>query len=263
MQTKDNKEHKLGLPLEYQKMPEYFDVHNINEETQAKNSLIERLLKEQKVKTVLDMTCGTGSQVFYLVERGYEVVGSDFSPALLNQARNKAKEMNRIVTFIDGDMRYVKAGKFDAVITIFNAIGHLIKTDFEKALQNIHTHLKDHGIYIFDIFNLQAITDNVIHDFLVDIKSTVNGEKIHHIQHSEIDRKNGFLTSHDFNTILKENGEQEIYKNTFSLQIYTAEELHKILEKNGFQVMAQYDMEGNGFVAEKSLNMLTVAKKRS
>lgn len=74
--------YKLGLPLEYQQMPEYFDVHNVNEKTGAKNALIEKLLKEQQVKTVLDMTCGTGSQVFCLTERGYEVVGSDFSPAL-------------------------------------------------------------------------------------------------------------------------------------------------------------------------------------
>ncbi|HCU6011404.1 TPA: hypothetical protein OUZ74_000276 [Legionella pneumophila] len=59
----NNKEHKLGLPLEYQQMPEYFDAHNISEQTEAKNALIEKLLKDQKVKTVLDMTCGTGSQV--------------------------------------------------------------------------------------------------------------------------------------------------------------------------------------------------------
>ena len=51
------------------------------------------------------MTCGTGSQVFYLVERGYEVIDSDFSPALLDQARSKANKMNRDITFIDGDMR--------------------------------------------------------------------------------------------------------------------------------------------------------------
>jgi cyclopropane fatty-acyl-phospholipid synthase-like methyltransferase len=63
-----NKEHKLGLPLEYQQMPEYFDAHNISEQTEAKNALIEKLLKEQKAKTVLDMSCGTGSQVFYLAE---------------------------------------------------------------------------------------------------------------------------------------------------------------------------------------------------
>jgi cyclopropane fatty-acyl-phospholipid synthase-like methyltransferase len=73
----DNKEQKRGLPLEYQQMPEYFDAHNISDETETKNALIEKLLREKKVKTVLDMTCGTGSQVFYLADRGYEVVGSE------------------------------------------------------------------------------------------------------------------------------------------------------------------------------------------
>ncbi len=124
-------EHKLGLPIEYQQMPEYFDAHNINAQTETKNSFIEKLLKEQKVKTVLDMTCGTGSQVFYLTEHGYDVVGSDFSPALLERARAKAKKIDRSITFIDGDMRTLQVGKFDAVITIFNAIGHVTKADFE------------------------------------------------------------------------------------------------------------------------------------
>ena len=31
-----NDKHKLGLPLEYQQMPEYFDAHNVNEETVAR-----------------------------------------------------------------------------------------------------------------------------------------------------------------------------------------------------------------------------------
>ena len=257
----NNNEHKLGLPIEYQQMPEYFDVHNVNEQTEAKNTLIEKLLKEQKVKTVLDMTCGTGSQVFYLAERGYEVIGNDFSPALLDIARDKAKKMNRNITFIDGDMRSVKAGKFDAVITIFNAIGHLTKTDFEKTLQNIRANLKDNGIYIFDIFNLQAITNEIINDFVMDIERVVNDVKIRSVQHSEIDRENGLLTSHDQYTIFKDGCEPEIHSNSFSLQIYTAEELQTILSRNGFKTVSQYDMDGNTFIVDKSLNILTVARK--
>jgi ubiquinone/menaquinone biosynthesis C-methylase UbiE len=263
MKKTNNKEHKLGLPFEYQQMPEYFDAHNINEQTEVKNALIEKLLKEQKVKTVLDMTCGTGSQVFYFAERDYEVVGSDFSPALVDIARSKAKEINRNITFIDGDMRNVKAGKFDAVITIFNAIGHLTKTDFEKALRNIHANLKDGGVYIFDIFNLQALTDNIIDNFAMDIKSIVNRVHIRNIQHSQIDREQGLLTSHDSYTLSKEEGEPEIHTNSFSLQIYTAEELQTMLEHNGFKIIGQYDMEGNNFVAEKSLNILTIARRLS
>lgn len=257
-----NNKHELGLPIEYQQLPEYFDAHNVNEQTESRNALIEKLLKKQKVKTVLDMTCGTGSQVFYLTERGYEVIGNDFSPALLEIARRKAKEMNRNITFIDGDMRSVKVGKFDAVITIFSAIGHLPKTDFEKALQNIRANLKDDGVYIFDIFNLQAITDEIIDDFSMVIESVVNGVKIRNKQHSEIDREKGFLTSHDKYTIFKDGSEPEKHINSFSLQIYTAEELQTILNRNGFQVVDQYDIDGNSFIADKSLNILTVARKK-
>lgn len=257
-----NAKHKLGLPLEYQQMPEYFDAHNVSAETEAKNDLIEKLLKEQEVNSVLDMTCGTGSQVFYLAERGYEVVGSDFSPALLEMARNKAAKVGKNITFIDGDVCNLHVGKFDAVITIFNAIGHLTKTDFEKALQNIHANLNDSGVYIFDIFNLQAITDNIIDNFKMDIESVVNGVKIRNVQHSEIDRKNGLLTSHDHYTILKKGCEPEIHTNTFSLQIYTAKELQVMLIRNGFEIIHLYDMEGNPFIADKSLNILTVARKK-
>lgn len=77
------KKSKLGLPFEYQKNPELFDSLNIGDDTESKNSGLERLLRTNEFKTVLDMTCGTGSQVFYLINHGYEVVGSDFSPALL------------------------------------------------------------------------------------------------------------------------------------------------------------------------------------
>lgn len=255
------KEYNLGLPLEYQQMPEYFDAHNISEDTEAKNSLIETLLKEQRVKTVLDMTCGTGSQVFHLSEKGYEVIGSDFSPALLTIARDKAKGINRKITFIEGDVRALKAGKFDAVITIFNAIGHLTQVDFEKALLNIRDNLKDTGIYVFDIFNLQAISDDVIDDFSMDIESIVDGVKMPNVQHSEIDTEEGLLTSCDRYIITKENSDPEIHKNNFSLKVYTAEELKKILENNGFEIVHQYDMDGSDFIDTKSLNILTVARK--
>ncbi len=255
--------HKLGLPLEYQQIPEYFDVHNVNEKTGAKNALIEKLLKEQQVKTVLDMTCGTGSQVFYLAERGYEVVGSDLSPSLIKIARDKAKDAGKNITFIEGDMRTLHVGKFDAVITIFNAIGHLTKKDFEQALKNIRANLSDGGVYVFDIFNLQAIHDDMISDFSMETKHVVNGITIHNVQQSEIDRRNGFLTSHDHYTIFKKEGEPEILTNSFSLQIYTAEELQAMLLTNGFEIIRQYDMEGNDFVADSSLNILTVAKKKT
>jgi hypothetical protein len=39
--------------------------------------------------------------------------------------------------------------------------------------------------------------------------------------------------------------------------------LHTMLERNGFEIINHYDMEGNDFIADKSLNILTVARKKS
>lgn len=94
------------------------------------------------------------------------------------------------------------------------------------------------------------------------LKVFVNGVNIRNVQHSEVDRENGFLISHDEYTISKEGSEPEIHKNSFSLQIYTAKELQSMLERNGFEIVGLYDLDGNDFVAEKSLNILTVAIAR-
>lgn len=68
MNTVNNKNILLGLPIEYKKSPKYFDAHNISDDTDTKNSVIEKLLRKQKVDTVLDLTCVTGSQVFFLTK---------------------------------------------------------------------------------------------------------------------------------------------------------------------------------------------------
>ena len=252
---------KLGLPLEYQKLPEYFDAQTIGEDADAKNAVVEKLLKKYKVKTVLDLTCGTGSQVFFLAKCGYEIIGADFSPRLLEIARGKAKKAKLNLKFIDGDMRVIKVGEFDAAITMFNAVGHLTKSGFEKAMRNIRDNLKDGGIYIFDIFNLEAMTDEVVADFSMYQCKKVNDTQLHSVQCSTIDRANGFLTSYDNHTLQK-NAEKPVrINNKFSLQIYTAKELREMLVRNGFKILDQYDIDGSKFLEKKSRSVLVVAQK--
>lgn len=253
---------KLGLPIEYQQLPQFFDSHNIGEDTESKNAVIEQLLKQQGVRTVYDMTCGTGSQLFHLAERGYELRGSDLCPELISQAKEKAKKRGLSLTLEVADIRTAQKGRFDAVISIFSAIGHLSRTDFEIALKNIRHNLKEQGVYVFDIFNLQALTDEVMSTFVMDIQSEEAGVKFRNCQTSELDREQGLLTSHDHYSIEKQ-GQSEEKTNTFSLQIYTFDEMSELLSRNGFEIVGQYDMSGNIFDPATSLSMLIVAKKRS
>jgi len=253
--------YRLGLPLEYKKMPEFFDAHNIGLDTELKNSVLEKLLRENGVKTVLDLTCGTGSQVLFLAKRGYKIIGSDFSPDLLKIARKKAKKAKMNLKFVDGDMRTIKVGKFDAAITMFNAVGHLTKDGFERAMKNINQNLNDGGIYVFDIFNIDSLTDEVVSNFSMHLHKKNNDTQLHSVQCSTIDRKKRFLTSYDSH-VLQKNAEKPIrVNNKFSLKIYSAEELRQMLASCGFKTLKQYDIDGSKFIRNKSLSILTVAQK--
>ena len=63
--------HVSALAAHYDKESAHYDAFN-EEDSLATNQLLEQLLKQYQVKTVLDLTCGTGSQVFYLLEQGYK-----------------------------------------------------------------------------------------------------------------------------------------------------------------------------------------------
>jgi SAM-dependent methyltransferase len=69
----------------------------------------------------LDLGCGTGTNVIYLAQHGFEAVGVDFSPIAIQQARQKAKDTSR-ATFVEGDVSQLThlgiQGPFDFVLDI-------------------------------------------------------------------------------------------------------------------------------------------------
>ncbi len=81
-------------------------------------------------------------------------------------------------------MRRLRVESFDSVITIDNAIGHLVKSDFNIAISNIHQSLNQGGIYVFDILDLDAVTDEVIHansEKMTNVIITEDGTRINNV----------------------------------------------------------------------------------
>jgi len=250
------------IPEWYNKDSKNYDAFNENtDNSRTTNSTIEKILKQHKVKTVLDLTCGTGSQVFWLAKHGYQMTGSDISPGMLNVAKRKAKKEKINVPFLLGDMRTIKVGTFDAALTIFNAVGHLTKAGFEKTMRNVCANLHDGGIYVFDIFNRSYLThDNNITKLSIEWIRIVGDIKLREIQHSIIDYK-GLLVSYTTNYEQKSSGKLKASKSVGTLQTYTAKELQEMLVRNGFKVLGQYAMDGSKFLEKETERILTVAKK--
>lgn len=251
----------MNFPLEYSKLSQYYDAL-CGGNSSIINALIDQIFKQYSIKTVLDFTCGTGAQSLWLAKNGYKVTGSDISSNLLKIAKSKAAKENVVVRLIKGDMRTLQIGNIDAAISIFNAVGHLTKNDFEKAIKNIHKNLNPGGLYIFDIFNLNSMNETVLAGLAMDNEKIVGNTTIRNIQHSKLDRKNGRLISFDQFLIYKKSVQPKTLYGKFSLQIYTAQELQHMLVKNGFNILKQCAIDGTEFHDQTTKEILTIAQKR-
>lgn len=253
--------HRSAKPSHYNKAAVHYDEFH-EKKSETINQTVEKILKKYSVKTVLDLTCGTGSQVFWLAKRGYRVIGSDINSKMLKIARSKARKEKLGIKFLKGDIRTIKVGKFDVVITIFNAVGHLTKTDFEKAMQNIYENLKDGGLYIFDINNLSYLMkDDNITSLTIDWQKITDDTKIRYIQYSTINN-DGILGSYTTSYVQEGLNKPKISKFVQTLQIYSPKQIKEMLHRNGFKVLRQCGIDGSKFVETKTDCILTIAKKQ-
>lgn len=252
--------HRSAKPSHYDKAAKHYDAFN-EKNSDLINGILKKALKKYKVKTILDLACGTGSQVFSLINSGYEVIGVDINSKMLNIAKNIARKEKLDVNFFLGDMRTLKVGEFDAVITIFNAIGHLTKLDFEKTMQNVYRNLKVGGIYVFDIFNLSYLNHSGnITKLTIDWEKTVDGVMTREIQYSTISEE-GVLSSYSTFYIQKDSDKPKKTSSTQTLQVYSAKQLREMLLRNGFDVLSQSRVDGSEFSENETERILTIAKK--
>jgi predicted TPR repeat methyltransferase len=111
-----------------------------------------------KAKNVLELACGTGSVLKHL-SKHYEVWGLDLSKQMLSVARKKVPHARlsrqNMVTF---HLRQ----RFDVICCVFDSINHIASfTDWKFLFGNVHQHLSDGGVFIFDINTLKVLDRHI------------------------------------------------------------------------------------------------------
>lgn len=251
--------HKSADASHYNKEADSYDLFN-DKNSIVINETIGTVLKKHRVKSVIDLTCGTGSQVFWLHNHGFEACGYDINSKMIKIAKEKAKSKKLALSFNKGDIRTTRAGQFDAVLSIFNAVGHLTKSDFKRAMRNVRSNLNPGGLYIFDIFNLEYLLDgDNITKLTIDWLKRTGNRVIREIQYSTIDT-DGVLASYDH--YYEKDAATKTKTSTASqtLQVYSADELKEMLAQCGFKAIRQCNVDGTRFSRKKSERILTIAK---
>lgn len=209
----------------------YFSFKDYENECRSIHSLLEK----RKVKTLLDVACGTGEHARLLRNLfGYEVDGIDLDEKLVA----RAKEKNPEDRFVRADMINFDLGKhYDVVMCLFSSIGY-VKT-FDRVVATLiqfKRHTKEGGLILVEPwFQPGGLKPGKI--FL----HTVENENLS-VARMAFTEVEGRLSTIHFEFLIGTTGriqrEQEIHE----LGLFTREEMQRCFEAAGLPV--EYNEKG-------------------
>jgi len=227
--------------------------------TSQTNELIIGHLRNAGAKRVLDMSCGTGAQAIALCREGFDVLASDLSEAMLTRARNKAKSHDINIEFFQADMTTVSVQPVDAVISIFNSVGFLSKSQFADMLSSAYGNLNEGGVLIFDTFRWQALEKIPLRPF-PDFEHNDGKREISRNSTFHYDKDEGYCTI-EREITFKENNETRVVKEFPRFAVYLEDEIYTLATKAGFSEVSIIEESMLDLPMVKSSMNLMVLKK--
>jgi len=114
-----------------------------------------REYSQLSVKTLLDASCGIGTQSIGLARLGYQVSASDLSAGEIEKAKIEATNSGLSIDFRVADMRQVNEvfpGPFDVVISCDNSIPHLLSdADILMSFKQFYQCTKEGGLCLVSV----------------------------------------------------------------------------------------------------------------
>jgi SAM-dependent methyltransferase len=119
-------------------------------------------------KRLLDVGCGTGKSFAPMARRGYEVVGCDISPAMLEVAR--ARDPWGDVELVEADMRELpELGSYDLVTCLDDGLNYLLsEEELGSAFAGVAANLAPGGLFVFDVNTLATYRQTFATDSVVE-----------------------------------------------------------------------------------------------
>jgi SAM-dependent methyltransferase len=146
-----------GFPPETSKMP--WADKTVGEVDRAMT-----MLKPEGGERVLDLACGIGRHAMELRRRGFEVVGVDISPELLEMAERDAAEQELDITFVEADLRELDMrDEFDIVLSLNDGAVGYFETDEEnyRTFEVVSQALRSGGGHLVQLPNVLHAEKNL------------------------------------------------------------------------------------------------------
>lgn len=149
-------------------MPSFYDRADIYDliESEDRYKMFkahwENVLRGRDIKSLLDVSIGSGSATLPLAELGVSLFGSDLSENMLANCKRKAEAKGFPLELICCDFRNVSEhfdGPFDCVASTCNSLPYVSNEDVLKTLEQMDSLIRPGGYIYFEIRNWDKILE--------------------------------------------------------------------------------------------------------
>lgn len=217
---------------------------------------LHKIMKPYGTK-ILDVACGTGNFTSELKKLRYSIEGCDISDGMLRIAKKKFPK----IKFFKADMRKLDNKKYDVILCMFNAIGHLNKDELQKTINEFN---KKSNVIIFDIINFNFMEKKFIKNEFIDKCKESNGIKFVRFNNNSLDKKNKIMNINQ-STLIQKNNVIKRINESWQMKIYTKEDIKEILNKAGFKIKKIMTFSDKGLknFSKGNMSMVFIAENNN
>lgn len=218
------------------------------------------LLEEYGVEDglVLELGCGTGSMTELLAQKGYDMIGIDNSPDMLEIAMEKREESGHDILYLQQDMREFELyGTVRGIVSVCDSMNYVLEEEeLLQVFRLVNNYLDPGGIFIFDLNTLYKY-ENLIGDTTI-AENREEGSFIWENYYDEETR----INEYDLTLFIPEAGElYRRYAETHYQRNYKVGQIVDFLQQAGLVCEGMYDDYTDAGVKADSERITFVTRK--
>lgn len=247
----------------YESFARVYDLFMDNIPYEEWSEYLAGLLREYGIEDglVLELGCGTGNVTRFLAARGYDMIGVDNAPDMLEIAMEKKAEENQDILYLLQDMREFELyGTVRAAVSVCDSMNYITAPEeLLSVFQLVNNYLDPGGIFIFDLN-----TPYKYREILGEQTIAEDREDASFIWDNFFDEEEG-INEYDLSLFIPEEHEGEIlyrkYEEIHYQKAYELEEIRRLLAEAGLEYLAAYDAFSHEPVREDSERIYIIARE--
>lgn len=243
---------------------DYLDLYNHRDSADAAKiaKLIENTVKLPKGSNILDVACGNGRHSRIFAKEGFNVLGIDLSPYLINEAKKELRkstdQIKERLNFEIRDMRHLRYKKrFDMVINLFSSFGYFEDDkDNLRVIKGISSSLKKGGYFFFDYLNPVSLRKNLV-PFDISIRNHNVILQVRNIKGNSVYKDIAIVKNS------KTSRTPVVSRFNEMIKLYGPEDFKTFFSRFGLKIVRKFgDYQGSTFKKSESERMIIVAVKK-